>query len=220
VGVVMLPMEMVFNYPSIAALAGFLTDGLVSPAPTPRAADRAVALQQQVLAVVASVLGQQVTIDEPLVDAGMDSISANELRSQLASAVGLAMLPAEVVFDYPTVKDLVTFLEAYVDDDARAAPVDREVATAAGAGAPHTVASAVTIDTIDEFVSSLKDMLAEALVLEGAWPSAYDDVPFGELGLSSELLSVVRDHFRVQVQMSEHDTLAGILLAIRALLAA
>jgi len=217
VGVVMLPMELVFNYPSIAALAGFLTDGLVHDSPEHAPVTQA-ALQQQVLGVVASVLGQQVTVEEPLVNAGMDSISANELRSQLASAVGLAMLPAEVVFDYPTVKDLVGFLQAYVQPDSLPAPVAGLDAPAPSRAAEHLVATALTVDRFDAFVSALKDMLAEALVLEGAWPSFYDDVPFGELGLSSDLLAVVHEHFRVQVQMSEHDTLGSVLRAIRALL--
>jgi acyl carrier protein len=209
----MLPAELVFNYPSIEALAGFLLDGLeADEAPglvTRSPAGRRAALQSEVLQIVASVLGQEVTSDEPLVNAGMDSISANELRSQLARAVGLAMLPPEIVFDYPTVDALVTYLEEYVDDTP-APPT-------AVAPQPGSVRTG-PVHGFDAFARSLKEMLSEALVLEGEWPEFYDDVALGELGVSIDILRLVHDHFRVDVQMNEEDTLTEILRRARILL--
>lgn len=217
VGVVMLPTELVFNYPTIEALAGFLVDGLeVDAAPereTRSPAIRAAALQSQLLQIVSSVLGQEVTSDEPLVNAGMDSISANELRSQLARAVGVAMLPPEVVFDYPSVDALANYLQEFLDD---AALLPGIASTAAVA--PQQQLSAAPVHGFDAFASSLKEMLAEALVLEGEWPEMYDDVPLGELGVSPDIIQLVHEHFRVDMQLTEVDTLTEILLRARVLL--
>jgi len=217
VGVVMLPTELVFNYPTIEALAGFLVDGLkVDAAPereTRSPAIRAAALQSQLLQIVSSVLGQEVTSDEPLVNAGMDSISANELRSQLARAVGVAMLPPEVVFDYPNVDALANYLQEFLDD---AALLPGIASTAAVA--PQQQLSAAPVHGFDAFASSLKEMLAEALVLEGEWPEMYDDVPLGELGVSPDIIQLVHEHFRVDMQLTEVDTLTEILLRARVLL--
>jgi sulfatase maturation enzyme AslB (radical SAM superfamily) len=70
----------------------------------------------------------------------------------------------------------------------------------------------------DAFARSLKEMLSEALVLEGEWPEFYDDVALGELGVSIDILRLVHDHFRVDVQMNEEDTLTEILRRARILL--
>ena len=55
------------------------------------------------------VLGRAVGRDEPLMDAGLDSLAAVELRNTLGAAVG-AELPATLSFDYPTAGALATFI--------------------------------------------------------------------------------------------------------------
>ena len=59
------------------------------------------AVAQSVLAVAQSVLGQGVTLEQPLMEAGLDSLGAVELRNQLASRFAVE-LPATITFDYPT----------------------------------------------------------------------------------------------------------------------
>ena len=51
----------------------------------------------------------RVESDEPLMDAGLDSLGAVELRNALAASVG-SELPGTLVFDYPTVASLSGFL--------------------------------------------------------------------------------------------------------------
>ena len=63
------------------------------------------------LAVVRRTAGGAVDADAPLMEAGVDSLSAVELRNQLqAAAGGGASLPSTLVFDHPTARQLATLL--------------------------------------------------------------------------------------------------------------
>ncbi len=50
-------------------------------------------------------------MDEPLMEAGLDSIGAVELRNSVASKYGID-LPATISFDQPTVRALAEYLAA------------------------------------------------------------------------------------------------------------
>ena len=54
--------------------------------------------------------GNRVDVDEPLMEAGLDSLGAVELRDLLAAASGAA-LPDTLIFDFPTPRKLVACLE-------------------------------------------------------------------------------------------------------------
>ena len=64
---------------------------------------------RRVRGVASGIIGRDVGDSEPLMAAGLDSLGSAELRSGLESAFGLS-LPASLAFDYPTVKDLATFV--------------------------------------------------------------------------------------------------------------
>jgi thioester reductase-like protein len=96
-----------------SALRGLGSPVRTAPAPVAER-PRGEALMGRVRAVVAEVLGRApaaVPLDRPLVELGLDSLLAVEIRDRLAALVGRA-LPAPVVFDHPT----VTALSRYLDD--------------------------------------------------------------------------------------------------------
>ena len=77
-------------------------------------------LLQQVLSVVAAVHGAEVAPHQPLVQAGLDSLGAVELRNALQQATGLC-LSGTLVFDYPTAAALAAHCHQRLSDSAAAA---------------------------------------------------------------------------------------------------
>lgn len=81
---------------------------VILPAERHAAGDDAQAIVQE---VVNGLLGRTVARDQPLMEAGLDSLGAVELRNQLQIKLGVD-LPATVTFDHPSVASLGTFLAA------------------------------------------------------------------------------------------------------------
>lgn len=63
--------------------------------------------------VVSNVLGSAVPHDQPLMEAGLDSLGAVELRNSISSSFGVD-LPATASFDFPTISALATHLAGVV----------------------------------------------------------------------------------------------------------
>jgi acyl carrier protein len=70
-------------------------------------------LYSQVMETVAGVLGIFVGQDDPLMDAGLDSLGSVELRNGLFRLVGME-LPGTLVFDYPSVGALAQYVETHL----------------------------------------------------------------------------------------------------------
>ena len=157
-----LPSTLVFDYPTMAALAGFLAAKIRQPGDAAAAsasgsdsegstADLASAevhhssasrrcrrrphkmvaaadteshralMLQQVQEAVAAVLGSaDIDAQQPLMEAGLDSLSSVELKNSLEAKLG-AELPSTLVFDYPTMAALAGFLAAKIQPGAAAA---------------------------------------------------------------------------------------------------
>ena len=97
--------------PALGRSSGSVSDGLDG---------RSLVSVSEVRAVVEDALsdlvGGSVAFDEPLMDAGVDSLGAVELRSAISKRTGLEM-PATLVFDYPTPAALVEYVSGLVGDD-------------------------------------------------------------------------------------------------------
>ena len=80
---------------------------------------------EAVLEMVKRTAGRAVNADAPLMESGVDSLGAIELRNQLQSAAGgSATLPSTLIFDHPTARALSAYFTA-------AAPVRVQVQQAA-----------------------------------------------------------------------------------------
>ena len=65
---------------------------------------------EAVLDMVKRTAGGSVDADAPLMEAGVDSLGAVELRNQLQGAAGGQSLPSTLVFDHPTTRQLASLL--------------------------------------------------------------------------------------------------------------
>ena len=68
---------------------------------------------EQIQEILKNTTGGDVDPDAPLMEAGLDSLGAVELRNQLQAAAGegAPALPATLVFDYPTARQLAARLQ-------------------------------------------------------------------------------------------------------------
>jgi acyl carrier protein len=122
----------IFNYPTISELATYVFEQLqqiaaseghsvtVSPPNVPVSGHHTIArFEEEILGVVASIMGRQPMLSEPLMEAGLDSLAAVELHQALEHRFGQD-LPSTVIFDHPTVAALARLVAVLVE---RAGPV-------------------------------------------------------------------------------------------------
>ena len=72
-----------------------------------------------VLSILSSTIGGEVDADAPLMEAGLDSLGAVELKNRLQEEAGDEQLPSTLVFDHPTARQLT---DVFVKQAARAQP--------------------------------------------------------------------------------------------------
>lgn len=68
-------------------------------------------VQHHVSALVEEMLGSRLEPHRPFMEAGLDSLGAVELHSNLCAAFKCE-LPATVVFDFPNINALATYISA------------------------------------------------------------------------------------------------------------
>nr|AKG25414.1 putative polyketide synthase [Hematodinium sp. SG-2015] len=71
-----------------------------------------------VLESVRKLLGTDINVNEPLFEAGIDSLFAIEFRNSLVVKFPSVSIPIGISFDYPTIDDIVQFLKSNIEVDA------------------------------------------------------------------------------------------------------
>ncbi|MEU7673153.1 SDR family NAD(P)-dependent oxidoreductase, partial [Streptomyces huasconensis] len=114
-------------------------------------AERERRLREVVRAQVAAVLGhdsaETVEVRRRFLELGLDSVTAVELRNRLNAATGLR-LPTTVIFDHPTVTDLVRHLGTELFGEADGG---------AGTDDPAAAPGAVELDRVQDYLTRLPD---------------------------------------------------------------
>ena len=120
-----LPATAAFDYPTVSALSDFVAsqigdgDGgdedeyVGGGAGAARSRLSIDDVRQRVLAIASGVIGREIGTSEPLVDAGIDSLSGQEMKSQVEDEFGIE-LPATAAFDYPTVDALSDYVASEI----------------------------------------------------------------------------------------------------------
>ncbi|KAK9864440.1 hypothetical protein WJX84_006132 [Apatococcus fuscideae] len=123
-----LPATFAFDHPNIASMAVFLAaeahfpslrlfQSLAERPPVPQQQDLLPKLQ----GMVQDILGSSVAANQPLMEAGLDSLAAIELRNAIASHFSIT-LPATAVFDHPTLAALASLISGMLAASARQSP--------------------------------------------------------------------------------------------------
>ena len=98
--------------------------------------ERKAQLERELMEVVRGVVGPDAQANDPLMDAGLDSLGAVELKNAIDTAVGVE-LPGTLVFDYPSVSAMVDYIDGafYASAAEEAVAIESAAVASTGAGA-------------------------------------------------------------------------------------
>ncbi|CAL6313048.1 unnamed protein product [Bathycoccus prasinos] len=119
------PSTLIFDYPTPGELCAFIenqvrkknTETYTQSTQPTKNERRGYILDthKTVQKIIVQILGHSINQSSPLMDAGFDSINAIEFTQAIQAAFPNAtdeqILPATLIFDYPTIADIVDFLE-------------------------------------------------------------------------------------------------------------
>ena len=117
----------------------------------------------QVAAVLRVARAEALDPRQPLMDLGLDSLMAVELRSRLALGLGLgAALPATLVFEHPSIEAIAGLLVRMVTE-ANGAPVTARAVTPSERAAAVSEAAARIAELSEDEVEALLVKKLESL---------------------------------------------------------
>jgi acyl carrier protein len=244
-----LPTTLVFDYPSIAALAGFLAtkvqpgagaaeeagssdgvtassaeseasvvvrrvtrsrrsqrkrgSGSVAKAADVSAEDHQAFMLQQVKDAVAAVLGSaDVDPQQPLMAAGLDSLSSVELRNSLEAKLGVE-LPTTLVFDYPSIAALAGFLATKVQPGSVGSPPSEGSQSDAASYASEASYSMDEEEAVHALVRSQREPTRDVVAVTGMVVRAPADAFAGIQGLDAVQM-VPASRWDLEAHSGEH----------------
>ena len=109
-------------------------------------------ISEAIALALRTVLGHDVAMDDPLMEAGIDSLASVEFRNMLSADVGIA-LPGTLIFDYPSANAVAAFLHESLGSSTGADSIDddtyeqHEKAAALQKSRGHVQAEAVHFST-------------------------------------------------------------------------
>lgn len=103
-----LPATLIFDYPTVSAIARLLSSSLRTSAPV-----APLDFNETIISAARDILGDSLGLDDPLMAAGLDSLGAVELRNSLQRSLNIE-LPATFIFDYPTVRAMNSYISQNV----------------------------------------------------------------------------------------------------------
>ena len=131
---------------------------------TARPADRSQLITEFVRDQVAIVLdfapGQNIDIQQGLFEMGLDSLMAIELKNHLETGIEQS-LPSTLIFNYPTIKDIVKYLETRLQSVSE--KIESEKAISGSSPIPLERTKADVTDTTDLSEDELADLLMNKL---------------------------------------------------------
>lgn len=148
-----LPTTAAFDYPNVQALADHVAAQIQADETVgetyeiePRFSPAEV--ESRISSIVNTVIGREVSVVEPLMDAGLDSLSGQEMKQQIEDEFEID-LPATIAFDYPTIRDLAAYVSETIG--ALGGSTARRVAKPAATSAA-TIPPQVTVRCVDLLV--------------------------------------------------------------------
>jgi acyl carrier protein len=183
-------------------------------AQSPPAAVDAAAMEDQVQAAVADavedLLGEQVSPDEPLMAAGLDSLGAVELRNKLQEDLQVN-LPNTLVFDYPTQQALTSYITTQMLASAAAM-----AATAAAAASPMARGLALTNQrnnqtSLQPAAASVNARPGSHVVAEGNDEYSYSTGALVVLGASQRSPGTVQGPVELQAMRGDSGDAVGLV---------
>ena len=103
-----------FDYPNVEALAEHVAaqiqaEELVEETYEMEPRFSPAEVESRISSIVNTVIGREVSVVDPLMDAGLDSLSGQEMKQQIEDEFEIE-LPATIAFDYPTIRDLAAYV--------------------------------------------------------------------------------------------------------------